>query len=233
MHYEIGIGNDILDSLSDWIEECFENLTEEEIVSRNLLFKSTIANNVAKQKLQEFIENNGTDLDELKEEIKRVQADIQRKGRKAEEKADNLRLLPGRKEDKATLQQQLDFLKLELEMLKENVTISKEYLTAATAGDKRVRKKKGRRDRTVRTWFEDLLKKNEIECASYHGGSYNGVNIRKLMNMDVANKIFGKLKEYLLADGSMMYDMTEDWRPAVIQKRQAYEDLIVVFDGVF
>ena len=184
LHMEIGLINNVMTRLDDFIEERIECLDEEEVAAQNQYVAAEIAVDDCKDQL----EQQEMEYCLIVSEIKYYDAQEGR-GEMSEQERENRLVVCDLKEE---VQQECDQLR------KHVLPFAKKDAKYAREAYKSLRQKRGSAECDVRNGIENkiIIGKYKLKRAAYHGGKYNGVHTRLIMSQ--GDGTMEDIKEHLI-----------------------------------
>jgi hypothetical protein len=192
LHDLLGLGNNIVDFIWNYIDERWETQSAEVKDSYDLCLVAEIGLNKARQDVQKWHDTDGFTLEAMMVESKQLTQALLQRGLTVDEKKELGEERAKMEKEKKELRQARDILKAKV---KECGRLHREF----KRGEKAMRKKHGRSGKRLRAEIEDdILKPLGIDSAAYHGGDLAGNAVRRLMEHAeaVAIGLNKKLKLY-------------------------------------
>ena len=226
LHAEIGVGNKVLDSFFEWVDYRVDKLSQNEINAKNEYIMAIIPHKEKVVKRDEWINQNGAQLAELRNERKELilivnqRDDLNpRKFVLSKEERNNLT------EQKQVIAEEIDALVKARSEIDAEVTA---YNKSVSMIKKRVTNLKDKRggQESVRMGLEQCLRKNKIDRAKYHGGQLEGKTVMLLFQK--AGDIFNDMKICVLAAEPVDCPETE-----IKDMTKRYVEICTLFDGLF
>ena len=226
LHAEIGVGNKVLDSFFEWVDYRVEKLFQEEISARNEYQMAIISHKEKVVNREEWINQNGAQLAELRNERKELNLIIDQRN------DENPKKFVLSKEERNNLTEQKKVIAEDINVLVKARTEIDAVVTAYSKSVSMIKKRvvnlKAKRGGRVfvRMGLEQCLRKNKIDRAKYHGGQLEGKTV--MMLFQKASDIFNDMNDCLLAAEPIDCPETE-----IEDMTKRDIDICTLFDGLF
>ena len=218
LHVTIGLVNKIWNQMTEWINDDLEDIEETEAKERGLL---SITNTMLGNALKTRDETGKTKSIELKhQKVQRKQIEKQ-----LLKTTDLLQI--------QILQSNLSRIDVEIKALTSFVNNSKKLVDTLKNKIKlhkdrivKLRKERGWNVDSVLFTIECILKTYHIEVQAYHGGDFNGVSCRALL--DHVEEIMSEIKKAVISGRKKPSNISD---AEVHSKLDKYEDLLKMLDS--
>lgn len=223
LHLSIGLGNYVIKAMLDWINLEIVEISEEEVVVRNTL--STTMTSIA-EKRKERDEWDASlqgkpELNRLERALPNLKWKVNEPGISEEEKAK-------REEELADAEDRMNAMAAHRKDLAKTIERLARQETKLKKDLSEHKRKRTAKENSIESKIEDVFKKRHAQRQAYHGGDFNGVDIRRIMAD--AEKIFEEIGEVLVRNGRAVRVMTGRH---VRERCRDYGDLMTLLDGAF
>ena len=193
LHAMIGLGNDLLKYFFDTIDADIEPISREELELRESVAKNKTLLQTAIQDYEVWksSEDGGAEVITLKT----CQKDLKRIMKQMDQGTDEYKEMETAKKD---VDDRLKALNMVCSKYENEVKRLKKELAEAPAKLTAYRKGRKLAESSLYNRCEDVLKEHGIDRSRYHGGSFNGVNIIKIMQK---HTLVDELETILLESG--------------------------------
>ena len=223
LHLSIGLGNYIIAAIFDWINQDIVQISEDEQRVRNslsatarLLFETREERNAWDASLQ-----GKPELNRIERSIPNLETRANDPNITEEEKDTRMEALNDAKDRaKAMKEHRKDLAKAVDQFGKQETKLKKKL--------EEHRKARTKLDCSIESLIEDVFKKRRAQRQAYHGGDFNGVDIRRIMAD--AEKIFDEIGEILVRNAKREKDCTGR---QIRDKCKEYGKLTTLLDGAF
>jgi hypothetical protein len=229
LHIEIGVGNQLLKMLLDWIDMRLENIGEEELDIRDEYYEALMEYEIHDDRWMEWKNLNGTQLATLRLERKTL-------NNWADARQENSRsfILPIAEQNDIKTQSkemtvQISVLVKEQSELQGARKVHGQLLKARKqrlANKKKDRRKSGM---PIHNAFETFLRKYGVDRAAHHGGDLTGVSIGIMFNG--SEEIFDEFQQYLHEE-NIAFDREWD-KEEIADVLEQFKELFVLCDYLF
>jgi hypothetical protein len=183
----MGLVDNILTYLYQFVDECIECLSEDEMKFRNERLASEVVYAKASQEVDAWLENEGV----LREAV------IVERDFLVQQENDGTVLSSKEDEELKEHDDDIAFMDSEINQLRESLTRTDSARKKATRLDNECRAKRDSKDLDVRNHIMNrILWLRFIRPRNYHGGKLNGVDARRFM--DQAEGIYTEIEAFLL-----------------------------------
>ena len=218
LHLTISLVNKIWSDIIEWINDNLENIEEMEAKEREML---SITNTMLTNALQTRDEIDKTTSIKLKHQ-KVQRKEIQKELKKNTDLVQIQILRSNLSEIDVQIEALNSFMndsKQLVEKLKKKTKLHKDNIA-------KLRKDRGWNVDSVLFSVECILKSYHIEVQSYHGGDFNGVSCRRLL--ENVEEIMQEIKEAVKSGRKKPSDISDR---EVLTKLEKYEDLLKMLDS--